>query len=806
MVTLNVFAADKQIFQFGKASSIAEIETKTNNVAIIAPTNGTPVNIDLKDLRRWMTNGLAPSNMVFTASNSLAAANLASSNALRTLTLTASNALRVDIDAGSGGGGGDVTRVGILNGSYPTGGKVRLIHAGVSTNSFTTITDAKNAAVAGDLVWVEAGNYYENNLLKSNVNYHFMPGVSIAWTNATDTEFGIFDDRATGTTTNTISGSADIYWRSPSSTDFSHAGIMLTNSNTRFIASFSKLIGDSFSTIGEQPHIIHASGSNSWVSIKADELLTGSVNQSGQVLGGIVWLNGEMFVNISHIGEFAGYGIWPSDPQGRSTNNLWVTSDLVECYIYADAATLNFRSWYDIKELRMTTNGTVKSGFAFFGGRHYVKCDKISSPSYFGASGGDGLVFTVTAGGEVWLDCQKLSRNGYSHTAIRVDSGTKLFANILHMEDVTTNTSPLIVNNGELWLSGVYYKGRAPLISAARTFTETFTRLSGVVAIATNDTAAVFADTNVTIVGSSLQSTIATNMVVFSGVATNADPFPAQAYATCIRSNSDVTTLAAFGYPLGDGYTPKPTVAVIQSSGVNVANNDTVTIGAKAYTFKTALTPTEGEVLIGASVNASLTNLIYAINHTGTDGVQYKCAVQNTNFSSAASVTAQSITVTSRSNRVWDVQETSGNLSVSFTQSGAPLPMFWNASSAKGFSVNNTSGSVTCQTPGLYNVRARVLCSMVGDNADYYNLDVYTNGTLATTAGGNGVLMSYAPTANLGSTIDGWLSQPVWMSCDESLFIPAGTSVEVKITAVQGYDAVAVRIFDYDARLTITHL
>lgn len=439
---------------------------------------------------------------------------------------------------------GDVTQAGLAAGGYATGGKVRLIHNGVSTNSFITITGAKSAAVAGDLIWVEAGNYYENNLLKSNVNYHFMSGVSIAWTNATDTEFGIFDDRATGTTTNIISGSANLYWRSPSSTEFSYAGIMLTNSNTRFIASFGKMVGDSFSTIGEQPHIIHASGSNSWVSIKADELLTGSVNQSGQVLGGIVWSNGEMFVNITHIGEFAGYGIWPSDPLGRSTNNLWVASDLVECYIYADAANLNFRSWYDIKELRMTTNGTVKSGFAFFGGRHYVKCDKISSPAYFGASGGDGTIFYTTFGAEVWVDCQKLSRNGYSHTSIRVDSGAKLFANILHMEDVTTNTTPLIVNNGEMWLSGTYYKGRAPLISAARTSAETITRLSGVVAVATNDTAAIFADTNVTIVGSSIQTTLATNALVFSGVATNADIYPAKPFICVLNTNLDDTFFA----------------------------------------------------------------------------------------------------------------------------------------------------------------------------------------------------------------------------------------------------------------------
>ena len=115
MVTLNAVAADKQIFQFGKASSIEEVETKTNNVMIVVPTNGTPVNIDLKDFRRWMTNGLATSNMVFTASNTLASVDSTSSNALRSLTLsssnslnaltlTTSNALQASIDAGGGGG------------------------------------------------------------------------------------------------------------------------------------------------------------------------------------------------------------------------------------------------------------------------------------------------------------------------------------------------------------------------------------------------------------------------------------------------------------------------------------------------------------------------------------------------------------------------------------------------------------------------------------------------------------------------------------------------------------------------------
>lgn len=66
--------------------------------------------------------------------------------------------------------------------------------------------------------------------------------------------------------------------------------------------------------------------------------------------------------------------------------------------------------------------------------------------------------------------------------------------------------------------------------------------------------------------------------------------------------------------------------AVLTSDNTNVANNATVTIGAKTYTFKTALTPAEGEVLIGGSADASLLNLKNAINHTGTPDTDYKCA------------------------------------------------------------------------------------------------------------------------------------------------------------------------------------
>lgn len=61
------------------------------------------------------------------------------------------------------------------------------------------------------------------------------------------------------------------------------------------------------------------------------------------------------------------------------------------------------------------------------------------------------------------------------------------------------------------------------------------------------------------------------------------------------------------------------------TNAVSYADGDTVTIGGVVYTFKTTLSasPTAYEVLIGANVAASCTNLAKAINDSGTEGTHY---------------------------------------------------------------------------------------------------------------------------------------------------------------------------------------
>lgn len=86
--------------------------------------------------------------------------------------------------------------------------------------------------------------------------------------------------------------------------------------------------------------------------------------------------------------------------------------------------------------------------------------------------------------------------------------------------------------------------------------------------------------------------------------------------------------------------------AVLTWDGVSGPNaGDTVTIDGKTYTFKTSLTPTEGEVLLAGGGTAALLNLARAINRTGTPGVDYYVAAAHSTVRASAAVTANAITV-----------------------------------------------------------------------------------------------------------------------------------------------------------------
>lgn len=68
--------------------------------------------------------------------------------------------------------------------------------------------------------------------------------------------------------------------------------------------------------------------------------------------------------------------------------------------------------------------------------------------------------------------------------------------------------------------------------------------------------------------------------------------------------------------------------STLTSTGVNVSDNDTVTIGDNTYTFKTTLGTAANQVLIGATAAISLDNLKAAATRTGTPGTDYTSATK----------------------------------------------------------------------------------------------------------------------------------------------------------------------------------
>jgi hypothetical protein len=81
----------------------------------------------------------------------------------------------------------------------------------------------------------------------------------------------------------------------------------------------------------------------------------------------------------------------------------------------------------------------------------------------------------------------------------------------------------------------------------------------------------------------------------------------------------------------------------------NAGNNETVTIEGHVYTFKTALTGSEGdpdEVLIGATASDSIDNLIAAINNASGEGTTYGAGTEINQDVTAAAGAGDTMDVT----------------------------------------------------------------------------------------------------------------------------------------------------------------
>ncbi len=177
----------------------------------------------------------------------------------------------------------------------------------------------------------------------------------------------------------------------------------------------------------------------------------------------------------------------------------------------------------------------------------------------------------------------------------------------------------------------------------------------------------------------------------------------------------------------------------ITSSGTNVSNDDTVTIGGQIYKFKTTLTPSYGEVLIGATSDDSLTNLSRAINNSGgTNGVDYS-VIDKSAWVTCSAVESSVLTLTSIADGTIGNSTTISKSASTLTLSGATLSGAINGNSATGTRI--ATGGTAINYGFSISIKEPIVANKCPtfSSTDFYHTNVPNSGIIGI-GGGNRLL------------------------------------------------------------------
>lgn len=165
--------------------------------------------------------------------------------------------------------------------------------------------------------------------------------------------------------------------------------------------------------------------------------------------------------------------------------------------------------------------------------------------------------------------------------------------------------------------------------------------------------------------------------------------------------------------------------ATLTNDGTAPANNSTITIDGTVYTWKTAIA-TNGDVLIGASNDTAMQNLISAINYTGVPNTDYIVSAAHPTVKAGAYNTGpNTFVVTART------PGTSGNAIAVSDSSSPDSHCSWSGATLSGGTNTNAITSIkvgvydifNTATPIIWNQNSITTAQLVADRINAYTSD-----------------------------------------------------------------------------------
>lgn len=151
------------------------------------------------------------------------------------------------------------------------------------------------------------------------------------------------------------------------------------------------------------------------------------------------------------------------------------------------------------------------------------------------------------------------------------------------------------------------------------------------------------------------------------------------------------------------------------TAAANPANTNTVVINGQTYTFKTVLTASAGDVLIGATAAESLQNLYDAINKDpATAGIAYAAATPQNTAVFASHISSTALVVTAFTGG------TGGN---SVTTTETITDWAWGGATLAGGAADTLSGITTPDDIGIVSIcvlNSFVLCAAANSDVIYF--------------------------------------------------------------------------------------